>query len=54
MTRTPVEKLDGCELDFVENPTEDEDITGLVLFASASSEKEIEELKTAWEEIFNA
>ena len=53
MSYTPVEELDGCELDFTENPTADEDITNLALFASTSSEEEAEERAKEWKELFD-
>ena len=52
MTKTPVEELDGCEEDFTEDPTSDDDITAVVLFASADEEN-VETLVAEWGELFN-
>jgi hypothetical protein len=43
--------LDGCELDFTENPTDDDLITWLVLFQDADDEIF---LADQWNELFNA
>ncbi len=47
MSYTPVEELDGCEVDFTDEPTSDHDITGWVLFAS-SEEENLEEIADFW------
>jgi len=51
MSKTPVDELDGCELDFTEGePTSDNDITGWVLFASSEDEN-LEEISDFWKEL---
>ena len=52
MARTPVEELDGCEEDFTEDPTEDDDIATVALFASVN-EEDVEKTAAEWGELFN-
>ena len=52
MGRTPVEELDGCEEDFTEDVTDDDDITALVLFASVK-EEDVEKVAAEWKGLFD-
>jgi hypothetical protein len=47
--------LDGCELDFTEDPTDDMTVELMPLFADAldpDTPKTVEEAKGEWEELF--
>ena len=46
--------IDGCEEDFAAESVSDRDLDGIVLFGDSQSIKEVEEIKAAWEVIFNA
>lgn len=47
------DELDGCELDFSENPTPDDEVDYVVLFAGVP-EDEIEKVAAEYKELFNA
>lgn len=44
--------IDGCEVDMTENPTADEDIDGIVLFADCDTDDDIEQRRQDWVELF--
>ncbi len=44
--------LDGCDLDFTDAPTSDDDLDGVVLFADVSDDPAaIEERRAEWQEL---
>lgn len=48
--------LDGCELDFTVDPTPDDEVDLLTLFAEAlnpNNPKTVEEAEAEWRELFN-
>lgn len=45
--------LDGCDLDFTEAPTNDEDLDAVVLFADVSDDQAVIDARRAeWQELF--
>ena len=48
---TTDDELDGCEIDFTEDPVSDDDLDGYILFGD---ESDVEEKKEAWKELFHA
>jgi len=50
------EELDGCELDFTENATTDDQIDSIVLYADIdpSNSDAIKQRKSDWEVVLNA
>ena len=54
MSYTPVDELEAEEIiDFSEDPTDDNDITSEVLFATISSEEDVDALAAEWKELFD-
>lgn len=56
MSYTPVDELDSGEIDFSEDPTDDNDITSEVLFAtilSDGSAEDVQKLAEEWKELFD-
>jgi hypothetical protein len=47
--------IDGCDLDYAEDPTSDEDLPYVALFAEAldpATPKTVEEAESEWRELF--
>lgn len=55
MTTTDHNSVDGCDIDFTEDPTSDEDVALFPLFADAldpATPKTVDEARAEWEALF--
>lgn len=50
---TDLDLIDACDIDMAEDPTPDDDIAGVVLFADCETEAEVAIRKAEWKEIFD-